>query len=65
MKLFQKNPQVKKPKPAMLTLQKHLSPKEIETKLDYIKINSQYNRIVSANGYPRTIREGWLNKIIC
>ena len=40
------------------------TPGYVKNELDCIKINSQYNRVITAVGYPRIIREGWLDAII-
>ena len=41
-----------------------ISPAEIVNKPEYIKVNENYNRIIAASGYPRTVEEGFLDKII-
>jgi len=41
-----------------------LKPSYMKNEIDCIKINSNYNRVVVASGYPRTIKEGWLNSIV-
>jgi len=40
------------------------APEEVVNDKDTIKINQFYNRIVSVVGYPRTVEEGFLDKII-
>lgn len=41
-----------------------LKPSYIKNAVDSIQINEQFNRIIMAVGYPRAIREGWLDTII-
>lgn len=41
-----------------------LKPYHVKNEVDSIKINSSYNRTIAAAGYPRTIKEGWLNNIV-
>ncbi len=41
-----------------------ISPKSIENYPDSIKINNQFNRIISVYGYPRMVESGFLDKII-
>src|SRR3989338_7963504 len=41
-----------------------IKPSYIKNSFDSIKINSSYNRVIMAVGYPRIIREGWLNNIV-
>ncbi len=36
----------------------------IQNNIDSIQVNEQLNRIIMAVGYPRAIREGWLDSII-
>lgn len=46
------------------TLHNIITPEEITNKPDYIKVNQHYNKIITATGYPRTVEEGFLDKII-
>jgi len=46
------------------TLYNIISPEEIVNNPDHIKVNQHYNRIITAVGYPRTVEEGFLDKII-
>jgi len=39
-------------------------PEQIINYSDSIKVNEYYNRIIAAVGYPRTVEEGFLDKII-
>ncbi len=41
-----------------------ISPKMIENHPDLIKINNNFNRIITAHGYPRLVEPGFLDKII-
>ncbi len=41
-----------------------IAPKVIENYPDYIKVNNKFNRIIAANGYPRYVENGFLDKII-
>ncbi len=41
-----------------------VKPSYVKNNFDSIKINSTYNRVVAAVGYPRVIKEGWLNSIV-
>ena len=41
-----------------------VKPSYVENEFDCIKVNNQLNRIITAVGYPRIIREGWLNAIV-
>lgn len=41
-----------------------VKPSYVKNEFDCIKINSQYNRVITAVGYPRIIREGWLDAIV-
>ncbi|VVB74665.1 Uncharacterised protein [uncultured archaeon] len=41
-----------------------LKPSYVQNEVDSIQVNEQLNRIIMAVGYPRTIREGWLDSII-
>ncbi|MFH1224191.1 MAG: DUF87 domain-containing protein [Candidatus Diapherotrites archaeon] len=45
-------------------LQPLLRPHYIKNEFDCVRVNSQYNRVVMAVGYPRLIREGWLGSIV-
>ncbi|MFH0955299.1 MAG: ATP-binding protein [Candidatus Micrarchaeota archaeon] len=48
----------------MFCLEKLLKPSYVNNEPDSIQINDTYNRIVMAVGYPRTIQEGWLDRIV-
>lgn len=59
------------PKPTPKTPASHsellpllIKPSYIKNSFDSIKTNSGYNRVIMAVGYPRIIREGWLNNIV-
>jgi len=41
-----------------------LKPSGVQNEPDTITVNEQLSRIIMAVGYPRTIREGWLDSII-
>lgn len=41
-----------------------LKPSGVRTEADTIEVNEELNRVIIAVGYPRTIREGWLDSII-
>jgi len=41
-----------------------LKPTYIKNDFNAIQVNQEFNRIVTANAYPRLVREGWLNSII-
>ena len=41
-----------------------VKPSFVKNDFDCIQVNSNFNRIVCAVGYPRSIKEGWLNGII-
>ena len=41
-----------------------IAPKSIENAPDFIKLNSKFNRIITAHGYPRLVEAGFLDKII-
>ncbi|VVB76107.1 AAA-like domain protein [uncultured archaeon] len=41
-----------------------LKPSGVKNEPDTIQVNEQLSRIIMAVGYPRTIREGWLDSII-
>jgi type IV secretory pathway VirB4 component len=43
----------------------YLSPKSIENKADYLKINNEeFRRVIYASGYPRNVEAGFLDKIV-
>jgi len=46
------------------TIYNIVAPEEIINQPDYIKVNNHFNKIISAIGYPRTVEEGFLDKII-
>lgn len=48
----------------MTELTELLKPSYIGNRIDSIQVNEQLNRVIMAVGYPRTIREGWLDAII-
>ncbi len=48
----------------MRNLVELLKPSYIHNQADSIQVNEQFNRIIMAVGYPRAIREGWLDSII-
>ncbi len=41
-----------------------LKPTYIKNDFNTIQVNEEFNRVVTANAYPRLVREGWLNPII-
>ncbi|HZX20066.1 MAG TPA: LAGLIDADG family homing endonuclease, partial [archaeon] len=41
-----------------------IRPSYVKNEFDSIQVNSNHNRIICAVGYPRMIKEGWLNNII-
>jgi hypothetical protein len=41
-----------------------LKPSYMKNEFDSIQVNEQFTRTIMAVGYPRTIREGWLDSII-
>ncbi|MDO8427943.1 MAG: ATP-binding protein, partial [Candidatus Diapherotrites archaeon] len=41
-----------------------LKPSRIENHPDHIRLNDSFNRVITAVGFPRFIREGWLNALI-
>jgi hypothetical protein len=41
-----------------------LKPSYIKNSPDSVQVNEQHNRVIMAVGYPRAIREGWLDSII-
>lgn len=41
-----------------------LKPSFVKNDFDSIQVNSTHNRVICAVGYPRSIKEGWLNSII-
>jgi len=48
----------------MKELEKLLKPSYVKNEFDCLKVNEQMTRTIMAVGYPRTIREGWLDSII-
>ena len=48
----------------MAKLEELLKPSYIRNNIDSFQVNEELNRVVMAVGYPRTIREGWLDSII-
>jgi hypothetical protein len=42
-----------------------ISPQYIKNNIDFIQVNQDLNRIISATGYPRTVEAGFLDRIIC
>lgn len=48
----------------MTELASLLKPSFVRNEFDLIQVNEQMSRVIMAVGYPRTIREGWLDKII-
>ena len=41
-----------------------IKPTSVKNEFNAIRVNDEYNRVVSANAYPRLVREGWLNPLI-
>ena len=41
-----------------------LGPNTIEEKYDHFKLNKKYSKIITTQGYPRTVEQGFLDKII-
>ena len=48
----------------MKELARLLKPSYVKNEFDCLKVNEQMTRTIMAVGYPRTIREGWLDSII-
>ncbi len=48
----------------MTTLTDLLKPSLVKNDPDAIQLNSSHNRVIAAVGYPRQIKEGWLNNLI-
>jgi len=48
----------------MKELARLLKPSYVRNEFDCLKVNEQLTRTIMAVGYPRTIREGWLDSII-
>lgn len=48
----------------MTELTSLLKPYFVRNEFDLLQVNEQMSRVIMAVGYPRTIREGWLDKII-
>ncbi|MFH0714494.1 MAG: DUF87 domain-containing protein [Candidatus Diapherotrites archaeon] len=48
----------------MTTLKDLLKPSLVKNDIDHVQLNTNYNRVIAAVGYPRQIREGWLNNLI-
>lgn len=46
------------------TITKLLKPSFVKNEFDSLTVNEQMTRTIMAVGYPRTIKEGWLNQII-
>ena len=41
-----------------------LSPEVINTDVNYLEVDGKYHRIIYANGYPRMVENGFLDKIV-
>lgn len=48
----------------MTTLTELLKPSFVKNNPDSIQLNTNHNRVIAAVGYPRQIKEGWLNNLI-
>ncbi|MBU1929931.1 DUF87 domain-containing protein, partial [Candidatus Micrarchaeota archaeon] len=48
----------------MTTLTELLKPSLVKNNPDSIQLNTNHNRIIAAVGYPRQIKEGWLDNLI-
>lgn len=48
----------------MKELARLLKPSYVKNEFDCLRVNEQLTRTIMAVGYPRTIREGWLDSII-
>ncbi len=48
----------------MASLPDLLKPSFIKNELDCLRMNDEMNRVIMAVGYPRTIKEGWLDRIV-
>ena len=46
------------------TLEYLIAPNNISSKIDHLKINNQYSRIIAAKGYPNFVESGFLDKLI-
>lgn len=54
----------KKKKAPIETTKIDIYPNSIKQKVDYLEINDNYQRVIHAVGYPRTVEAGFLDKII-
>ncbi len=48
----------------MTTLTDLLKPSLVKNNPDSIQLNTTHNRVIAAIGYPRQIKEGWLNNLV-
>ncbi|HLC79289.1 MAG TPA: ATP-binding protein [archaeon] len=48
----------------MTLLTSLLKPSFVKNEFDSIQVNEKHNRVIMAVGYPRAIREGWLDTLI-
>ncbi|VVB54988.1 AAA-like domain protein [uncultured archaeon] len=39
-------------------------PNLIQNRMSEVKINDRWNRLISADGYPRSVSDGWLDKLV-
>src|SRR3989344_2056961 len=46
------------------TLVDLLCPCFVKTEFDCVRVNDNFNRVILAVGYPRQIKEGWLDRIV-
>ncbi|RLG10368.1 hypothetical protein DRN73_07960 [Candidatus Pacearchaeota archaeon] len=53
-----------KSKKIIETTSTDIYPNNIVTKADHLELNQQYQRVIHAIGYPRTVEAGFLDKII-
>jgi conjugal transfer ATP-binding protein TraC len=53
----------KEPEP-IETITRLLKPSHVKNEFDSLIVNEQMTRTIMAVGYPRTIQDGWLNRII-
>jgi hypothetical protein len=48
----------------MKNLNELLKPSLVKNGIDSLQLNTNHNRVIAAVGYPRQIKEGWLNNLI-
>ena len=45
-------------------LNRIILPNLIQNRMSEVKVNEMWNRIISADGYPRSVSDGWLDKLV-